>query len=346
MKYVIALALIAFAMPALAVQVPQPAPLPNGVSCEVKPSTPKLPDGCDPHIRIATYHERESVWLVGAIGRSMTIRFSPDERIDLINFETPPNVGGKQIDSPWQTIADDTLKEHPLVNILPLWAVKEGRSSLQVVTATNCPPGGTVPDCRGARRTYYFQLTALAKQPDNCTEVDCDNVNLMTGIEFINYPEDTRRNAQQKAQIDREARLEKIAADKLEQEIFYGPRNWRYTIKGKPEAKYALAPDEISDNGQSTVFVYSGRRELPVLKVIDPYGKAPPRAVTPDPKNNGMFVLWESDRLFELIKGDAVVQIARLDPVGPLGMYPKRGENPHTGTTSPSVVRTLRSASN
>lgn len=343
MKYVLALALTtALASPALALQVPQPAPLPSGASCKIEVGT-VLPAGCDPHVRLATYQEHGSVLLVGAVGRAMSIKFAPDERINLINFETPPNIGGKAQQAPWQTIDAEALKDHPLTNVLPLWAMQEGRSSLQVVTMTQCPVGGLNMECKGVPRIYIFQLTTLTKQKDQCSGADCDDPNLMTAVEFI-YPDDVRRTASQRFKEDQQLRLEKAAADRLTQDVFYGARNWRYIVKGKPSAIADLAPDEVSDNSQNTAFIYNGRRELPSMYVIDPNKVNPPRQITPDPKNNGMFVLWESDRMFRLIKGQEIIEIARLEPVGPPGMYPKRGENPHTGTSSPSVLRTIRAS--
>lgn len=316
MKFITALSVALLSAPALAMQMPDSAKC-GGVNC-------------DPHVRVVEFQEHQSVLLTGAVGRPMVVTFAPDEVIFLVNFETPPNAGGRTQDAPWQSLPEEQMKDHPLSNVLPLWTMSPGRSSLQVVTA-NRDKG---------QRVYYFQLMALPRQPDTCGAEDCDDPRIMTGVQFV-YPHEVQRTAVAKQQVDRQVKIEQAAADRLIQDIFYGKdREWRWIIKGKEAAQQALTPSgfQMSSNGQATAFVWPGRPNIPAVYIIEPDGT--PRTVAPDPKADGMYVVWETAKHWRFIQGQLIADIVLCS----CSTAPT--QNPHTGTTSPNVVRTpaLRSA--
>jgi len=349
---VIAALLATAAFPAYALQVPEIAPnvidhQPCGIiaSAQNQPTQANQANpnwqrtGCDPHARIAVFRQHESVLLVGAVGRPMSVTFAPDETVFLINFDMPPG-----IDSPWQSLSKEQLeqlaqKDQDLGNVLPLWAMREGRSSLQVITNSDV-----------GKRVYLFQLVALKRQPDTCAKNDCDDENLMTGVSFV-YPDDVKRAAAKKGVIDRQALMLAKAEDRLKQDTFSSTQacveqskgpvrkptecNFKFTIKGKPSATQSLGPDELIDNGRDTVFVYYGNREVPLISIPQPYG--PPRQVTPEPGKLGAFIVHETARQWLLTKGQ---EAAWINNVG----YDPEGVNDHTGTTSRGVVRIVKTS--
>jgi type IV secretion system protein VirB9 len=304
------LSLIATIAPAHALQRPHPA-LP-------------LDRGGDPHVQVAVYHPYEQILVVGAVNRPLTITFAPGEQIRHVNLETNSRGdGGKSIDAPWSGPPVGETSAAPLDNVLPLWAMREGRSNAQVIT--------TRPD--GSSRVYLFVLLSLPAQPDRCQrpDDDCDDPRLVNGLSFI-YPDDQKAIVRQASAQTRQVAQRQAAEERLRTDIFYGDRNWRYIAKGTEAAKNALAPDEVSDNTQVTGFRYLGNRKEPAFYVIEADGSE--RQVSPVP-NQDLDVIYETAYHWRLRKGDLVVDIYNLgyDPIG---------ANPWTGTTSPNVIRTIR----
>lgn len=301
-----ALLLIASLSPAQALQRPHPAE--------------PMDRGGDPHVQVAVYHPYEQILVVGAVNRSMTITFAPDESISDVLLETESRVNGQVLEAPWS----GPQKEKPLGNVLPLWAMRAGRSSAQVITRRS----------DDSTRVYLFVLLALPPQPEACAvkdEVDCDDPRLVNGLSFI-YPDDQKAVVRQVSAQTRKVAERRAAEERLKTDIFYGERNWRYMAKGTEAAKDALAPDEVSDNAQVTGFRYLGNRKAPSFYIIEADGAE--RSVSSQP-NQDLDVVYETAAHWRLRKGDFVLDVYNhgYDPVG---------ANPWTGTSSPNVIRTIR----
>jgi type IV secretion system protein VirB9 len=321
-RSVLAAGLLCVPAAAYALQCPQPAVPPER--------------GGDPHIQVAAYDPNNPVLLVGAVGRPVTVTFAPNEHVTNVNMDTGyVGADGKAAVAPWQGVEDGEGAKQPTRNILPLWAVRAGRSNAQVVTATD----------DGATRTYQFVLVALPPQPDDCQApgggmADCDDPRLAYGLSFT-YPASSRvpapadqAAAQARAAAARLAR--KLAAeDRLKTDIFYGPRNWKYLVKGKPDMVKRLAPDQVSDNTQVTGLLYLGNRKAPSLYVVAADGSE--RQVSPEPDKD-LLVVHETAQHWRLRSGSDVADIFNAG-------YDATGVNPETGTVSPNVIRVTRAAS-
>ena len=286
--------------PALALQVPQPAS-----------------KGGDPHVQTALCDTSQPTLVVGAVGRPVTIVFDPAEIIKHANLPTGTVVDNKPAVQPWQGAQESGG------SVLPLWVMTAGRASAQIEVET----------ADHQRKVYTLALVALPPQPDDCEAVDCDDPRLTSTLTFkcpLDHkppPVDwtaVRARAEIQQKLDAEARVKT--------DIFYGPRNWKYQVKGQPPAIKDLAPDQISDNTRVTGLLYLGNRQVPALYIVEIDGSERPVAVVP---NKDLLVAYETAAHWRLRKGSEVVDIFNV------GFVPI-GANPYTGTISPSVMRTTR----
>jgi len=297
-----------------------------------QPAIP-LEKGGDPHVQVARFDPFQPVLVVGALGRPVTITFKPGEEIIRVNLDQGYVADGKTVPRPWNGPDPEQLGKQPLANTLPLWPVITGRSSADVTTRAD----------DGTTRVYQFVLVALPPQPDDCatTETgqiaDCDDPRITAGLSFTYPPEKPKAEPaaiqQVRARWMAQKAAEKLAAEaRLKQDIFYGPRNWRYVAKGTPEAIKHLGPDQISDNTQVTGLLYLGNREIPSLYIVDAGGVE--RQVTASPDKD-LMVVGETARHWRLRKGTEVVDLWNQG-------YDAIGVNPETGTISPNVLRITR----
>jgi type IV secretion system protein VirB9 len=276
--------------------------------------------GGDPHAQVVTYDPAQSVLLVGTVGRSMVVKFADDEQIAQVNFEAPPNVDNKAVPAPWQSPTAEEIKKHVLGSVLSLWARSAGRSSLQVITRREDGP-----------RVYLFQLMALPQQPETCATDDCDDPRIATGLTFL-YPADVKKAKIAQNQVAQARIREKAAEARLRTDIFYGVRNWNYVAKGARQALTDLSPDEVSDNSEVTAFQFRGNRSVPSIYIVAPDGSE--RQVTPIPDQD-LLVVYETSAEWRLRSGSEVVDIFNKN-------FNPTGVNPWTGTTTPEVVRVVK----
>jgi type IV secretion system protein VirB9 len=212
------------------------------------------------------------------------------------------------------------VKNHALGSVLSLWAKAPGRSSLQVITHRNGEP-----------RVYLFQLIALPPQPETCATDDCDDPRITTGLTFL-YPADARKAKVAETQAARARAEEQTAEARLKTDIFYGTRNWDYVAKGKRQALNDLCPDAVSDNSEVTAFQFRGNRSAPSIYIVSPDGTE--RQVTPIPDQD-LLVIYETSAEWRLRSGSEVIDVINKN-------YNPAGVNPWTGTTSPEVVRVVK----
>lgn len=283
------------------------------------------PSKADPNIKTAPYDPMNQVLLVGTVGRSSTVIFGKDEHVTRFVAETEIPAGTH----PWKSPDAKELQGNPLGNVLPLMPIHEGHSTAQVITKS--------PD--GTQRVYQFYLVALAPKSDaDCLTSDCDDPRATYGLTFT-YPAQEKKAKVEARQVAWKARHEQDLKDRVKTDIFYGTRNWRYVAQGTRRAKTLLAPDEVSDNGAVTAFLYLGNRRVPSIYVCtaEPCTEKDERQVTPVPMQD-LLVVQETARHWRLRFGenrDAVLDIWNdgYDPIG---------ANPGTGTTSPDVIRVVR----
>ncbi|MFL5252520.1 MAG: TrbG/VirB9 family P-type conjugative transfer protein [Rhodopila sp.] len=282
---------------------------------------PPTVKGGDPHVQVAIYNPSEETLVIGAVGRSLTITFGPNEHIRRVVLEMSSIVDGKPAPPPWQGPDPEQVAQQALGNVLPLWATRPGRSNAQVVTGTE----------DGANRVYQLRLIALPPQPNDCLSFDCDDPRLTTGLTFL-YPGEKKKGAEQAAAQVRLAAQKLASEDRLKTDIFYGQRNWKYVAKGQPDVVKLLAPDQVSDNSQVTGFLYLGNRKAPSLYIVEADGSE--RQVSPAP-NKDLLLVQETAAHWRLRQGLNVVDLYNegFDPIG---------TNPETGTISPNVVRVTR----
>lgn len=295
------------------------------------PADPNMPKPAaeDPNMRTQVYCADCRTRIVGVIGTSTVITFCPAEQVKRVIFGD----GG----ATWRGPGADEIQAAPLKNNLPLWPVKEGYTTLQVITTV---PGE--PD-----RAYQFAVRA--KAPPAACEGVCDDPAATYGLRFL-YPEEERRAREAERDAKREAakaqaavrasqaeegraRLRRVAArGRLRVDNFYGGplRNWLYEARGDR----GLAPDEVSDNGQETTFLYRGQRRLPAFFIVTPDGQE--QSILPTIRAD-MAVLPVTARQIRLRLGGLVLDVFNRghDPAG---------VNYGTYTTSPDVVRQVRRA--
>ena len=175
----------------------------------------------------------------------------------------------------------------------------------------------------GGFRLYTFQLQV--KEGDTAETTP----GTMFRIRFT-YPADeaaARRDAAIRAAGERQQRAVRA---KLAAGAAVVAANWRYVAQGSAN----LVPAEIWDDGQSTFLRFSGNVRIPSVYVIDPNGK---EALVNYSVEAGVLTIHQTAPRFRLRDGDTVLAIMNRawNPVG---------SNPGTGTTTPGVARTLRSA--
>ena len=266
-----------------------------------------LPGKQDPHVRTAAYSSFDRTLIVGVIGRSTTITFGPTERIERVTFGSE--------DPPWEGPDPSKVGNAPLRNNLPLWPLKTGSSNMQVTTL--------LPN--GDERLYQFALVVHDAPTGND-----DDPAATYGLIFT-YPQDVHQAAVQAIRARQAQADQKVAAERLATDYWYGDRNWHYVAQGKDKG---IAPLEVSDNGRLTAFRFPGNTEVPGVYIVDSTGA---ERLAPFDMKDDVMVVQTTAAHFRLRLGEQVLEIYNrsYDPVG---------QNAGTGTTSPDVVRTVVSS--
>jgi len=189
----------------------------------------------------------------------------------------------------------------------------------EVRAATNAQVVTRRPD--GALRSYQLRLVAEPGGEGTGSA--------MYAVRF-RYPQDER--AEQAARRARVAEriLERDAQARLAAVWAEGPRNWRYVAQGSG----ALEPAEVSDNGRQTAFRFPGSRRVPVIYAVAPDGA---EAIVPATMAGDTAVVQTTARVFVLRDGQEVLRVVNrgFDPAG---------RDPGTGTGTPGLTRSVRSA--
>ncbi|WP_203077166.1 TrbG/VirB9 family P-type conjugative transfer protein [Falsiroseomonas ponticola] len=289
---------------------------------------PRPVDPAEPHMRTLAYNPAGRTLLVGTVGRATVITFGPDEQVKRVVLG---------VETVWEPPNAAALAQSPLNNVLPLWAVAPGRTTLQVVTARH----------GAADRVYQFsaEVRPLPRTcgPDGRAEC-ADDPGAIYGLAFT-YPDDerarreaeaaqARREAAERAASFRARREAEVARDRLA--VDFACRNWTFEGRGSAD----LVPDETCDDGQRTAFRFLGNRQVPSVFTVDASGaEQSVQAVARPAGELGLRGIWwivpgVHRELRLRLPGNAVLAVYNraYDPVG---------RDPATGTTHPDVVREL-----
>lgn len=283
-------AVLALAGPAIALDEPRPF------------------DPADPQMRRQEYRPSGRTLLPVTVGRSAIITFSAEEQIKRVVMGT---------DGILAAPSANEVQNSPLGNNLPLWAEKEGRTTIQVVTA------------RVGQPDRVYQFLAVVTSPVG----DADDPKTLTGLIFA-YPEDerakreaeaaaNRRAAQERAEAARARREHQAAVARLQQD--FSCSNGLYEARGDR----AIVPDDACDDGQQIGLLFRGQRQIPAVFLIEPDGSE--RSVRPTTRGDWLIVPFLREKLV-LRMGGSVLEVANRG-------FDARGRDPGTGTTSPDVVR-------
>ncbi len=173
----------------------------------------------------------------------------------------------------------------------------------------------------GTLRSYQLRLVAERGEDGGDAA--------MYAVHF-RYPREERAaRAARRAQVADRAR-EQDAQARLVTAWAEGPRNWRYVAQGSA----AVEPVEVSDNGRQTAFRFPGSRRVPVISAVAPDGT---EAIVPATMAGDTAVVQTTARAFVLRDGQEVLRVVNrgFDPAG---------RDPGTGTGTPDVTRSVRSA--
>ncbi len=299
------------------------------------PNTPVVA-GPNPNMRIVPYHPHARVQVIGNIGRPTVITFRPGEEVIRVMIGD----GGDGAEQSWEGPSPQEVQESPLENIVYLYPRRPGYTAIAIIT-------------RSPKGQRAYQLGALARGVPPCGRLACDDPEATYGLTFT-YPDDERaereaaaraaaeaRRAQREAEAPlRQARTEALQTAglraRLETDAFAGGacRNWQYEAEANDAGRQRILPDAVSDNGQETVFVFRGNRELPAFYRLaaDGVTEVPIFPVLRGPETVALQAVAPQ---FRLRLGQAVVHVYNRHLLPPDCVA-------QTGTVSPDVARVLR----
>jgi len=260
----------------------------------------------DSRIRYVPYESGNVVDIWTAPGAAMAIEFAPQEVVQ-------------------QVVESDSafLQAKPAGNFV--FFKPMGILSAQPVVIVTRKPDGTL-------RRYTFQFETVQSKLGVGSDVDYTVV--------FTYPEEAaedRLAAERaaKAKAEQEAARARLAeaVDCMETGAVTSHeahQNYRYIARGSR----VLAPVEVCDDGNSTVFVFPGNQRIPAIFRIDPDGK---EATAQTSVRGDTVVATGTAPEWVLRDGRTVLDVYDL-------AYNPIGSNPGTHTISPGVIRTLRGA--
>lgn len=268
-------------------------------------------DRYDTRMRVIAYNPGEVVHLSTTVGATMVVSFGADETVTAV-------------------AEADTIHLAALPKGNYLFLKPSGPLLLQPIIVLTQVNGGPL-------RRYVFEFQTVQS---TSTADGADGV--YYAVQFV-YPaqEAAAAAARARAEAERVAKLNEEAELKAQQTAandimssertnpYVGPRNYRYVAQGSP----SLAPTSIWDNGYSTVMTFPGNTAIPSVFVLKPDGK---EATATYSVHANTVEIAQTAREIRLRYGGTVLDIFNLG-------YNTAGQNPGTGTVSPSVTRVLSS---
>ncbi|MDO9711777.1 TrbG/VirB9 family P-type conjugative transfer protein [Paracraurococcus lichenis] len=302
---------------------------------QADPNTPAVA-GPNPNMRTVPYHPHARVQIIGNPGRPTVITFRPGEEVIRVMIGD----GGDGAEQSWEGPSPQEVQESPLENIVYLYPRRAGYTAIAIIT-------------RSPRGQRAYQFGALVRGIPPCGRPACDDPEATYGLAFT-YPDDERAEREAAARAEAEARRVRWEAEapmrqaraealqtagmraRLDTDTLAGGacRNWRYEAEANATGRERILPDEVSDNGQETVFVFRGNRELPAFYRLAADGttEVPVFPVLRGPETVALQAVAPQ---FRLRLGEAVVHVYNRH------LLPSDCVS-RTGTTSPDVARVLR----
>lgn len=264
----------------------------------------------EPQMRQQVYNPAGRTLLVGTVGRATILTFAPDEQIKRVVF------GSAEF---WEGPDPKEMQNAPLNNVLPIWATKPGRTTLQVVTAR-----GNGPD-----RVYQF--SAVVRTLPAGVE---DDPAATYGLAFT-YPDDERAKKAAEAAEARRVNAERWQARRVRQEHQQAVARLEQDftcMNGLYEGQgdRTIAPNDACDDGQRIGLMFRGNRQLPAVFLVGNDGKE--QSTTFSVKGDWMILPVMRERI-RLRMGPTTV----LDVVN--RAWSAEGRSTGTSTPSPDVVR-------
>jgi type IV secretion system protein VirB9 len=268
-------------------------------------------DRYDPRMRSIAYNPGEVVHLSTIVGNTMVVSFAPTEAVTAV-AET------------------DTLHLAAVPKGNYLFLKPSAALPLQPVIVLTERPDGSL-------RRYVFDIETV-----DAAASGSGSAGVYYSVEFT-YPADVAaaRAAAARAEAARTVALNRAAFVRAQQaaatailnsertDPSIGPRNYEYVGQGDR----SLEPAAVWDNGYSTVFEFSGSGRIPSVFVIDPDGK---EATANYSVVGNTVQVGVTAREFRLRDGHTVLNVYNLG-------FNTLGGNPETGTTSPEVLRVVKS---
>ena len=278
---------------------------------------PSAGNNPDSHMCSVPYNTNDVVKVTAAAGDNITIIFSKDERVAYVGV------------SDREHLKYDEIKEGG--NILFFKATAE--MPAQPISVRTLKQDG-------ASRDYQLQWTATDPilhplQPKVATAgaLTAEEMPVATPCYQVRYTYASDEAAAKAAAWRVAAAKKKQDQDEiaLRQQQALAARNYAYMGIGDS----GLAPSEVFDDGFTTEMHFPGNTSLPIILVVDRDGKeSEPAGLTTE--DNGVVKLHNVYSLIRLRDGERVLCMVNRH-------YTQAGDNPGTGTTSPSITREVNS---
>jgi len=287
----------------------------------------------DGQIKVMACSSYKRTTLTGVVGHPTTFTFPQGQEVYFVNQSGKMHSDGTRGDAPWSGPKQEEIKDTPLHNNLTLWPALPGESTMTVITQT--PQGYQTP--------YPFRLIALSEEtPDNAPNVvfnlickggpaagaSAENAVPSSGL---GEPAKPRRVASRKRQRQDE---QEAARARLRVDAFNGQGGCHYHAHGL--APNPLAPLCPLDNGSWTIMRFKGLSPKPSVYVVKDDGT---ERLARQHGSGDFVVIEELAFTFRLRLGVHVLDIVN-------DAYSPAGNDPDTGTVTPSVHRDVIKASN
>ncbi|MBZ6078843.1 P-type conjugative transfer protein VirB9 [Microvirga puerhi] len=203
------------------------------------------------------------------------------------------------------------------------WEVVNAGSMLFIKPRESHPPTNmqVVTTRRdGSKRSYIFELMSRDGGISNGSE--------SYFLVKFQYPDDEAARARAEAAARQAAAEAREADNALLLHQSYGPRNFSYSAQGSAP----FEPVSVYDDGKTTAFTFPGNIDLPAIYMENSDGS---ESLVPKDTRGDLVVVHAISRKFILRRGEQAMCVFNE-------AYDPAGINPGTGTTSPSVQRTIK----
>jgi type IV secretion system protein VirB9 len=299
-------ALLVLTAPAFALEHPSGAQNPDQRVCDV------------------VYNPNDIVDVTAEVGAAVTIAFRSSERIDYVSASDTAHL--KQAETKGSNVlwlkATEPMASQPLsVRTLQ----EDGTPRDYAIQWTAIRPPAVEP-----ARTALASSTEPAHLADAAPLQPSDPARPCYVVRY-QYPADDKAAKDKAARAQWAAWQQKKAEIALrQQQIEAGSHNVRYVAMGDT----SIGPTEIFDDGYTTELHFPGNMRIPVILTVTPDGKeSQVTGVTAE--DNGVVKLQSVLPMIRLRDGNLVLCIFNKG-------YNPIGNNPSTGTTSPSIDRDVK----